>query len=59
MSEVLSDHTEGNMPLEESQVRSVGKVTILEALAEESSLTSADMSHRSTQMGNGTDAEDD
>ena len=36
-----------------------GRTTVLEALAEESVAVSADKSHRSTQMGNGVDAEDD
>ncbi|GAC1390982.1 MAG: hypothetical protein NVSMB46_02010 [Candidatus Saccharimonadales bacterium] len=39
--------------------RQMGKITILEALAEPSEEVSINMSHRSTQMGNGVDAEDD
>lgn len=38
---------------------SLGRVTVLEALAEESRAVSVDISHRSTEMGNGVDAEDD
>lgn len=37
----------------------LGKITVLEALSEESIAISINASHRSTQMGNGVDAEDD
>lgn len=37
----------------------VGKMSVLEALAEETTGISINASHRSTQMGNGVDAEDD
>lgn len=40
--------------------QAAGRITVLEALAEEfPEAISADKSHRSTQMGNGVDAEDD
>ena len=36
-----------------------GRMTVLEALAEDTEGISINSSHRSTQMGNGVDAEDD
>ena len=40
-------------------VEPAGKVSVLEALAEESDAISVNASQRSTQIGNGTDAQDD
>lgn len=40
-------------------IEPVGKVSVLEALAEESDAISINASQRSTQVGNGTDAQDD
>lgn len=58
MSEQLNHYFEAGIT--EVQALGVGRVTVLEALAEElPSAISADKSHRSTQMGNGVDAEDD
>ncbi|HET9173844.1 MAG TPA: hypothetical protein VFN56_01020 [Candidatus Saccharimonadales bacterium] len=54
MSEVLTS-SEGNT-LE--AVQQVGRITVLEALAQETSAVSANMSHRSTRQG-AADFEDD
>lgn len=40
-------------------IKPVGKVSVLEALAEESDAISINSSSLSTQIGNGTDAQDD
>lgn len=38
--------------------QTAGRLTVLEALAEETAGISINASHRSTQIGNGVDAED-
>jgi hypothetical protein len=61
MSEMLLTRLEeapGLSPISEA-ADSLGKITVLEALAEETEGISINASHRSTQMGNGVDAEDD
>ena len=50
MGEVLEDSIDGNGLIEEAQARSVGKITILEALAEETDAIAPNRSNRSTPV---------
>jgi hypothetical protein len=60
MSETLSQTMEPDYATKRIVVvEPVGKVSVLEALAEESDAISINASQRSTQVGNGSDAQDD
>lgn len=56
---ISSVEEQANVGHTRSAETDIGKMTVLEALAEETTAVGVDMSHRSTQMGNGVDAEDD
>ena len=53
------DAKEGQELVKITTTNELGRITVLEALAEETDGISINASHRSTQMGNGVDAEDD
>ncbi len=60
MSEVLLDRVEADDEIQKQfAVMPAGRITVLEALAEETTAISPNASQRSTQVGNGTDAQDD